>query len=200
MIELTIKKLEKKQFSIILTILLFINSIGLYLSRDSLGYNFLSFLNLYLLGRYLYIYKLKFNRQKSLILWMGSTIILIALVLASRIISTKITWLLFSYNNPLIIIQSIGIVYLFLSFKEKNIKVFTILGANCFAIYLLTESLGFRLYAFWASINKINYLLSIIIILSTCFIIVLFNNKISYIIQFISNILLRKIKYYIDLK
>lgn len=57
-----IERIDRRTFTVILLYLIFINSFGLYLVRASLGSNLLSMLIVYLLGRYLYMYKIEFAR------------------------------------------------------------------------------------------------------------------------------------------
>lgn len=193
-----IRNLSKKQYLIILSILIFINSIGLYINRVSLGSNLQSLLILYLLGRYMSIYKIKISKRLALLIWIASTIILASLVLISTNINLKISWLLLSYNNILIILQAIGILYFVLSFKEKHYKPFLFLGANCFAIYLLTEGIGLKLYKLWCTIYKFSPILSLLIILIVCLIIAGINFIQSRINNSVSNILYKKIIKYIQ--
>lgn len=165
-----LSSLTKQQFIFILGTLFFINSFGEYLMRASLGSNFISLLILYLTGRFLYLHKVTITRNTSIFIWTGSTIILASSVCASTLIHPQITWLLFSYNNPLIIIQAIAILYFCLSFPEKHFQPFIKLGSHCFAIYLLTEGIGFRLYSSWSKIMiNHNLLITILVILTTCF-------------------------------
>ena len=159
-----INKIDKKIYGFLLLSLIFINSIGLYITRYSLGSNLLSLLILYLLGRYMNKYNLVLNIKQALCTWFFTTIILISIIIFSLDISTKFTWLLFSYNNPLIIIQAISLLSFVLSFDKKDFKPFIFLGGNCFAIYLLTEGIGLKLYKYWSYLYINNSILAISII------------------------------------
>lgn len=193
-----IRNLSKKQYLMILCVLIFINSIGLYINRVSLGSNLQSLLILYLLGRYMAIYKIKINKRSALLIWIASTIILASLVLISTNINLKISWLLLSYNNILIILQAIGILYFVLSFKEKHYKPFLFLGANCFAIYLLTEGIGLQLYNLWSKIYSFCPILSLLTILIICLIIVSINFLQAKINKIVGNTLYKTIIKYIQ--
>lgn len=188
-----IKNLSKKQYLIILGALIFINSVGLYINQVSLGSNLLSLFILYLLGRFLTLHKIHINRQKAFLIWMTSTIFLILCIECSTRISLKITWLLFSYNNILIILQAIGILYFALSFKARHNKFFLYLGANSFAIYLLTEGLGMKLYTLWSNIYTSNIILALFAILITCLLITAINSLQLKINHYICNIFNRRL-------
>jgi hypothetical protein len=167
-----INKIDKKNYSFILISLLFINSVGLYITRYSLGSNLLSLLILYLIGRFMNKYNLVLNKKLAFYTWLLTTILLISIIILSLEFSTKITWLLFSYNNPLIIIQAISLLSFVLSFNKKNFKPFIFLGGNCFAIYLLTEGVGLKLYKYWSDIYINNSILAISIIIICCILII----------------------------
>lgn len=160
-----IEKLEKKQFLFLIISLIMMNSIGLYLVRASLGYNLISLLIIYLLGRFMKNYNINIKRHQSVIFWCISTIILFLLSKISSLISPKITWLLMSYNNPLIIIQAVSIFYFTLSYKPQTNPKIILLGKHCFSIYLITELFGKKLYEYWAYLYGYNILICILCIL-----------------------------------
>lgn len=186
-----VNKICKKQFIFILVTLIFINSFGLYLNRSSLGSNFLSLLILYLIGRFFSIYEIYLKPKQSIILWIGSTTILSILVYILSEFYPKISWWLLSYNNPLIILQAIGILYCTLSIPEKHYKPFIVLGSHSFAIYLFTEGIGINLYHFWANIFVKSSIYAIIYIIITCLVCILIDmiqSKINYTIRNITRI------------
>ena len=165
-----IQLIDKKLFLFILLYLLFINSFGHYLIRISLGYNLFSLLIIYLLGRYLSIYKIEFARWKVICIYLIATSLLILGVCLFYFCDfAYISWLLYSYNNPLIMLQAICIFYLVKSLKERHYAPFIFLGKHCFLIYLITEACGLSLYLIWASYYNVNPLYGIGCILLTMF-------------------------------
>ena len=115
-----IVSLSKKDYVFILIVLVIINSFGLYITRNSLGSNFLSLLILYLIGRFFNLYKVSIDRRTSIVIWSVSTLMLVLLLVLSRSIDLRITWLLLMYNNPLIILQAFAILFFALSFPERH--------------------------------------------------------------------------------
>lgn len=164
-----LEQISKKMFTMVLLYLLFINSFGLYLVRASLGSNLLSLLIIYLLGRYLHLYKIEFTRWK--IISIGSCSCILLFILTSSCYQLgfgKVSWLLFSYNNPLILLQAICVFYLVKYFKEHRCQLFIFLGKHAFSIYLITGAIGISiLYPFGASLYTINPWLAIGAILLT---------------------------------
>lgn len=155
------------------------NSIGLYLVRASLGSNLIFLLIIYLLGRFMKNYNINIKKHQSIICWCISTTILFILLKISSLINPKITWLLMSYNNPLIIIQAVSIFYFILSYKPHTNSRIILLGRHCFSIYLITEILRPQLYEYWAYLYAKNIIICIICIELFCLIIDYFQSKIN---------------------
>lgn len=190
----SLKYISQKQFLILLGTLVFINSFGLYITRISLGSNLLSLLIIYLIGRYFFLYNVTISRKASIMLWIGTTIILGIIIYLATCFDYRLARLLLHYNNPLIILQAIGILYFCLSFPEKHYQPFIFLGAHCFAIYLITERLGIKLYTAWANIYNKNIILSIICILLMCFICIYIDIIQARVNKYLQDKILKKIK------
>lgn len=190
----SLRQISQKQFLVILITLIFINSFGLYITRNSLGSNLLSLLIIYLIGRYCALYNITISRKKSIILWTSSTIALGLVIYLSTYIDYRLARLLLHYNNPLIILQAIGILYFFLSFTTKHYQPFILLGSHCFAIYLITERLGIKLYSAWSDIYNKNIILAIICIFIVCFACIYIDIIQVKINQYLQEKILKKIK------
>lgn len=96
-------------------------------------------------------------------MWMIATALLALLICAFYHEGySKISWLLFSYNNPLILLQAVCIFYWTKSLREYHYQLFIFLGKHAFSVYLITEALGIGfLYPFWACWYEINALYAI---------------------------------------
>ena len=156
-----IECVSKQQFALILIVLLAINSFGQYALSRSSGYSFLSLLIIYLIGRFLRMCPLAMSRKQSILIWLASTAILFMSVELSIIYHPSFAWHLFSYNNPLIIVQSVCVLHFVLSFPPRHIPIFIFIGAHCFAVYMMTEILGLNLYSLLAELYNENILLGL---------------------------------------
>ena len=158
-----IERIDRKTFTVILLYLLFINSFGLYMVRASLGSNLLSMLIVYLLGRYMSLYKIEFGRCKAAFFGVFATALLALLVCGSYYAGYgKVSWLLFSYNNPLILLQAVCLFCWVKSLKERHYRPFQFLGKHAFSVYLITEAIGMGfLYPLWASWYALNPLYAV---------------------------------------
>lgn len=171
-INIGLEQLPRKQIRQILIALLFINCFGFFINIIG-GSNFFSLLCLYLLGRTIRIENIKLSTTNSLSVWVFSTILLISVVYFFYNRGSDIwLWNLYSYNNPLIVIQALSILMLVMSFKPTHNHVVNFLGHHCFAIYLLTEMIGLKLYHHWAQyFIQGHYLIlsgSIILVMIAC--------------------------------
>ena len=96
------------------------------------GYSTISFLGLYLLGRYL---KLYLNFEKPWLLYFVSYIIIISLIyIASTILSININ--LYAYNNPLVVAGAAFLILWASNMNIKTNKVINWISKSAFAVYL----------------------------------------------------------------
>lgn len=123
-------------FFSIQTILLFLNAYPQWFNK---GYSPLSFIGLYILARYLHIYP---NCFTNLSRFIDSIIFLLAALTTTLIALMKIkggdsdVWLWYSYNSPLVIIQSL---FFFLFFSKIHIESIIVnwVAISCFSVYLV---------------------------------------------------------------
>lgn len=118
------------------------------------GMSMLSLAGLYLVGGYIKRHKLKML-QFNLIVDLGIYLFLgVALVLVSILAySFNTTKSIYSYTNPLVIVQS---VYLFLFFKKLNVKkscAVNLIAASAFSVYLFHTDICSR--ALWEQMCSI---------------------------------------------
>ncbi len=114
---------------------------GFYINTGwfSSGYSPLSFIGLYILGRYMHLYPnqfTKFDKFVDLTLYLMVALITALFSLAMTYFFGKVGTALFKNSCPLMIISS---VYFFLFFTKISLrsKVVNWLSASCFAVYLI---------------------------------------------------------------
>lgn len=178
-----IESLQKSQFTLILVYLLLFNSLGPF--RNDTGYSLTSILILYLLGRYLKMYSIILSRKIALGLWLVVTVALWTILTIVLDNAPQYAWTLFSYNNPLIVVQGICILYFVLSFPPKHNSLFIIAGAHCFSIYLMTEIVGLNIYSPLAKVFKHSMLICIGVIFLIETMIILFDHLQSIVNKYV---------------
>ncbi|MDO5341698.1 MAG: acyltransferase family protein [Bacteroidia bacterium] len=103
------------------------------------GYNFMQFIFLYLIGRFIHLYNITISRWKSLIIYITCSVILglLAVLLDCHSFSYK----LFEekYNNPILILEAIALLYFFLSFEFKS-KFVNWIAKSVISVYLIHEN------------------------------------------------------------
>lgn len=102
------------------------------------GYSTLSFIGLYLLGRYIYIYCPKFSSFKAKYDIMVYLLCVICLTILSILMIRRnmgVYLSLFAYINPLVIIESLALLLFFGKFKFQS-KVINWIATSAFTVYL----------------------------------------------------------------
>lgn len=102
------------------------------------GYGTLSFIGLYLLGRYIYIYHPKFstyNPLYDLTIYLVCALILTILSIVLINFHKNCDTLLFTYINPLVVIESLALVLFFSKLKFQSKKINWV-AASAFSVYL----------------------------------------------------------------
>jgi hypothetical protein len=129
-------------------------------SEFSGGYSALSFMGLYLLARYVRLYGYVLGIEKSSAKFFLGIFFLIALfqtILAFVVtrLELPIAGRLFTYTNPLVIIQSLALLLTFTKIKVFHNRMINWIASSCFAVYLFHAN-DFVLRAYYAKF--INYL------------------------------------------
>ena len=185
-----IASLSKRNFLFIIIGLLFINSFGIYINFVDDGSNVQSLLVLYLIGRYIGIYGINLKRNVWIIFWICSTFFILCELLIFDIIGHQsYNWWVLYYNNPIIIIQSVSLFMIVISFKSRYSTLINLLGRHCLSIYMITELIGMYIYHQWALIYDKNPLLCLIIIPLCCLICILIDIFISSTVDNLSKLL-----------
>ena len=147
-----IEHASRKQYQLVLLLLFSFQTIYGWLSIDGAdwiagGYSAFSFVCLYLLGRYLRIYGEnfyfgRFHKLNSIptyylvYIFMGIVIILIMLAFVVTYFGIPIEGRLFTYTNPLVILEACVLLLIFSRLRLKSVIINRV-AASCLAIYLL---------------------------------------------------------------
>ena len=182
-----LESINQKDLRLIIIGMIIINSIGLYFAKIHNGYDFISLFIIYLIGRYLKIANIKINRRQSIIIWFTTTATLAFVAIYMYSNNSINSFHVFSYNNILIIVQAVAILYFTLSFKKRSYKPFLYLGAHSFAIFLITERTAGMFYKQAKTIieyyNWIYGIIFVILVMIICIVIDSFQTKINLFVR-----------------
>lgn len=154
-VEKGIASMNKREFSIVLFLLFFVNSIGTWQNHYHTGSDLMGLLTIYLIGRYVKIYKISLCRRSSFLLYCLFTFLLCGCTCILHKTNHNImAWTMFMYCNPIIIMQAIALFFFVKGSDAKpyHSRVFDLCGKHCFAIYLVTEFSANLFYHWWARI------------------------------------------------
>lgn len=140
-----IDHVSQKQFFITLAAFYSFHTVYGWLMDASVNFTMngttgLSFIGLYLLGRYLRLYPSKYstmNKYNDLLIYMGSAILLCTcnLFLLHYGIDVSVLGRLFSYASPLVIIASVYLMLFFSKLSFQN-RIVNWIASSCLAVYL----------------------------------------------------------------
>lgn len=155
-----VKALTQKQFGTVLILLivyesLFKSFLPVALTTDELGYDFLWFLTMFLVGAYFKMYGFKHltTSKKGILMYFGTVIILFAERVVLFYAVTKLGRLesinksLLSYNNVFVLLEAVGIFAFFVNRKtmsERAGKIVCALSPMALGVYLCHENICFR--------------------------------------------------------
>ncbi|MDR1743541.1 MAG: acyltransferase [Dysgonamonadaceae bacterium] len=144
-----IDKLSHKEFIIIILVFAYFSFYLGLIMKDSTfvnGHNLANFIFIYLIGRYLRLYKnvkeaeRKENLKKSLLCYLVVAIgVFLSIAFAPNIISKIITRLSFPYNSPVLIIMAVLVFNIFRNIKIQS-QIINYAATSALAIYLLHEN------------------------------------------------------------
>lgn len=168
-----IYQINKKQFKVILIIMLYFLIISMVKFKINNGSNFFGLLTMYLLARYIMIYKIKFTIKWSYILFFLSlTILSLILIILYHSYDGNLRGFIFiflSYCNPLIIIMAVTLFFIFLNLKPRHNEQINKILSPLLIVYLLTEFLGYEgLYKYIVGFFNSSIFYGIGIIISFC--------------------------------
>lgn len=138
-IERSIKGVTLKKFSLWILILTFVNCYWGWKKGilNENGYNYVNFIFLYYIGRYIRLVQESKNLPTLPYFGLGIHVcISIVMGLAFTYLNVKDSIHFWSYNNPCIIISSVGLLLVFsqISFHSRIVNYFSV---GCFGFYLL---------------------------------------------------------------
>lgn len=131
---------KRVQETVLVTFFLFQIAFGFlteWSKEFNLGYSILSFMGLYLIARYINVWKPKFaqlHKSSYLYIYIGSAILISASWYVC--ISMGVGLTIFSYNNPLVIIEALALLLLFCKLKI-NSPIINRIAKSSFAVFLL---------------------------------------------------------------
>lgn len=141
-------------------------------NANSNGYTLLQFITMYCIGREIAQSGFAVNIRQSLMMYAFSSMLIgIIGLLFLHVGKLEFAWRMTYYNDPLLIISSIGL-FLFLKNIQFKSKIINILAKSAFGIYLFQSSpyVGDKMYE-WLQINGSNFgngIFLIIFIIAIC--------------------------------
>lgn len=198
-INMIIEKINKKQFQVLLIILLICNSVLPVFTKSAItissGNSVTWFINLYLISAYIKKYSLPI--KNNLFIYSIILILFNILILATnRIFNINIVMHLYSYNTIFVLSMSVLIFNLFLQshkkYNENISRKIQWISSSTFSVYLISDNKFIR-KILWNNIINISYydsylILKVIFISIIIFIICIIIDKIiQYIYKFIQN-------------
>lgn len=140
----------------LLTFYAFVVPLSYFFNDIGRGFSAVSFVGLYLLGRYLRLYLSprlgeKYSKWKLASIWIGISVLICATLwtctLTSQTATTYLVNILFAYTNPLVIIASSALLLCFARMKFQSYVV-NWLALGSFAAYLVHQQLYVRPHFF----------------------------------------------------
>lgn len=135
-----IEAFSRKEFVLSLVLLTIVNLyFGYYWHQHNVnGYNVGQFIFIYFIGAFLHKYPLKWlNRRKSFLLYVTSAVLWSVVTIAS--IKWRVPhWCAFYYNNPLVILSSIGLFVFMTTLEIRNPKINAV-ASGVLAAYLIQD-------------------------------------------------------------
>lgn len=139
-IEQGLKVLQKRELLYIIGGMTIIEICSIPL-RLNWGSSFFGLLYIYILGRSIRLYKIDIDRKRAICVFAVMTLLLLVCLEALNnlpIGKSSLFWFL-QFNNPIIILQAIGLFFAFLHLPPSYNKWINSFFAPCLCIYLLTE-------------------------------------------------------------
>lgn len=103
------------------------------------GYSAISFMGLYLLARYMRLYPHRYtmlNAYQYFIIFFSIVLFLTVISYGITLMDIPVVGRIFTYTNPLVIFESMTLVYAFSKIKIKS-DVINWIAISCFAVYLI---------------------------------------------------------------
>lgn len=150
---------NKKQMTIILVGMLFLNCFSSFIFGNSYisgdGYSIYNFITIYVLARYINKYQIRI--PKPFLLYLGASLLIFGVTLFANLEMDKMIEPGNRYNNPFLILAAVG---LFFTFKNMNFsnQVINTLAPLSFGVYLIHNHYLIRRIFFEEAIQNITNL------------------------------------------
>lgn len=143
-----IEVFNRKEFVLVLVLLTIVNVyFGYYWHQHNTdGYNLVQFVYIYFIGAFLHKYPLSvLDRRRSMLMYISCALLWSILTLLS--VKWKVPhWLPLNYNNPVLILSSIGLFIYMTALKIHNQRINT-LSSGVLAAYLIQDVGGGLIYS-----------------------------------------------------
>ena len=153
-----------------------------------MGSTFFGLLYIYILGRYLKKYRVEFKNKHLLTCYVISFVCLWGLCYFTTMlpgIYSRISFLLLSYNNPLIILMAFSLFMIVKNQRPHYSKITNILLSNVIVIYLLTSTVDDFLYKYEVYLININLIMGIAFVFITMIVSLFIGLFLSFTFEFL---------------
>lgn len=137
-----LRQLKEKEVTYLLCVLLFLDCIQPILGVNAfsnIGYGLLHALTMYILGYWIKRNRVRLRRIYSILLYLGSVLVIVAVILLSMKLTGDRHRTIADYNSPLMVAASFGFFMTFLSIPVKT-TFFSRLAPYVFGVYLLNDN------------------------------------------------------------
>lgn len=164
-----IEEIQRKDFTHLLLLMTGLEVFSIITLQANSGSNFYGLLYIYVLGRYMRKYDIRFGRKVNVLVYVSCLAILSFLLYIFFVLPqpyNKLFFVTLGYNNPLIIIMAITLFFVIRDLRPRyNPTVNTFLSPILY-VYLLTETIGTPLYLFEAKMLLENIWSGLIVLLA----------------------------------
>jgi hypothetical protein len=190
-----IESISKNQFRFVIFGLFLYNCVGLYINGRTTGSDFLAFLFVYLLARYIRIHCNRITQNKALFFFVIIYAIEVVLVVGLYVTGHNgRSWWMLMYCNPLVILLGGSYFFIFKNIKTNCLNDNSVIsniinwaGRHCLSIYLVTEINRRWLYSVWADFFDNSFFLGIFVVFASVVIIMAADSLLLAIIKCMIN-------------
>lgn len=138
----SISKRQFRKFLVLMTVPVFYFGWYRNMVWSEGGFNFVNFIFLYFIGRYIAIHGEALDKRRGVfwaVCWFFIGAIIGLVEWCTRIFETAPSWMWYmsQYNSPVVIASSICLFLSFKSLRIKNSRLINLYAASCFSIYLV---------------------------------------------------------------
>lgn len=166
-----IENLRKNSFLFIVVVMGVIQTISFLRLQSNGGSNFLGLLTIFLLGRYLGIYKIEIKKKTAIALFFSCWLSLVGLMFISDLYFKKYLFVFLNYNTPMIMIMAVSLFYFVKGLKAHYSSMWNRMLQPVLFIYLLTDGLYEPFYKWIVQVLEKDFVIGVLlymIILVAC--------------------------------